>query len=65
VATLAAGGLSIMSARAELGAVFVGLAICYTVVFVMVEPATARASFGDEGGAARPRPPSDVARRSS
>jgi hypothetical protein len=49
VAVLAAGGLSIMTVRTELGAVFVGLAICYAVVFLMVEPATARASFGDEG----------------
>ena len=46
VAVLVAGGLAIMDHRAELGAVLVGLAICYCVVFVMVEPATARAAFG-------------------
>jgi serine/threonine protein kinase len=45
VAVLIVGGLAIMSVRAELGAVLIGLGICYTVVFVMVEPATARAAF--------------------
>jgi hypothetical protein len=45
VTVLIAGGLAIMDLRAELGAVLVGLAICYAVVFVMVEPATARAAF--------------------
>ena len=39
------GGLAIIDVRAELGAVLIGLGICYTVVFVMVEPATARAAF--------------------
>jgi hypothetical protein len=45
VAVLIAGGLAIMDQRAELGGVLVGLAICYTVVFAMAEPATARAAF--------------------
>jgi hypothetical protein len=39
-----------MEAHAELGAVLIGLAICYIVVFVMVEPATARAAFTRDGG---------------
>ena len=53
VAVLIVGGLAIMDQRAELGAVLIGLAICYTVVFVMVEPATTRAAFGATEAAER------------
>jgi predicted Ser/Thr protein kinase len=48
-AVLVIGGMAIMEVRAELAAILIGLALCYTVVFVMVEPATTRAAFGDDG----------------
>jgi hypothetical protein len=40
-----AGALAIMPAHAPLGALFLALSVCYTVVFLVVEPATARAAF--------------------
>jgi hypothetical protein len=45
---LAAGAFAIMDVRASLGGILLGLAVCYAVVFVLVEPATARAAFGEE-----------------
>jgi serine/threonine protein kinase len=42
---LLAGGLMIMPAHPGPGAVFLGLGICYAVVFLMIEPATTRAAF--------------------
>jgi hypothetical protein len=40
-----AGALAILPAHAPIGAVFLALSVCYTVVFLVVEPATARAAF--------------------
>jgi hypothetical protein len=40
-----AGALSIMSRHPGTGALFLGLGICYAVVFLAIEPATTRAAF--------------------
>jgi predicted Ser/Thr protein kinase len=48
VATLAAGGLTMMGTRGAIGAVLLGLAVSYAVVSLVIEPATARAAFGEE-----------------
>jgi predicted Ser/Thr protein kinase len=48
VAILAGGGFAIMDRYALAGGVLVGIAVCYAVVFLLVEPATARAAFGDQ-----------------
>jgi serine/threonine protein kinase len=42
---LLSGALSIMAAHPGTGAIFLGLGICYAVVFLMIEPATTRAAF--------------------
>lgn len=42
---LLAGALFIMPNHPSMGALFLGLGICYAVVFLMIEPATARAAF--------------------
>jgi serine/threonine protein kinase len=42
---LLSGALSIMSAHPGIGALFLGLGICYAVVFLTIEPATTRAAF--------------------
>ncbi len=44
---LAGGGLVLMPHRAALSAVFIGLGACYAVVFLVVEPSTSRAAFGE------------------
>jgi eukaryotic-like serine/threonine-protein kinase len=43
--SLLAGALAIMPRQPTFGAAFVALMVCYTVVFLVVEPATARAAF--------------------
>ena len=45
---LAAGALALIRVRPAVSAVFLGLAVCYAVVAFVVEPATARAAFGEE-----------------
>jgi serine/threonine protein kinase len=42
---LLTGALSIMPRHAGAGALFLGLGICYAVVFLTIEPATTRAAF--------------------
>jgi predicted Ser/Thr protein kinase len=42
---LLTGALAIMPGHPTFGASFVALSVCYTVVFLVVEPATARAAF--------------------
>jgi hypothetical protein len=42
---MAAGALAILPAHAPLGALCLAVSVCYTVVFLVVEPATARAAF--------------------
>jgi serine/threonine protein kinase len=51
VLALAAGGLAIVPDRQALGALFIGLAICYTIVFLVVEPTTRKAAFRESGTA--------------
>ncbi len=44
--TMLLGGLAVFGVEATAGGAFVGIAACYAVVFLMVEPATALAAFG-------------------
>jgi predicted Ser/Thr protein kinase len=44
---LVAGGLALMDLRPATASLLVGLAVVHVVVFLMVEPATAAAAFGD------------------
>jgi predicted permease len=48
IAVLAIGALTITRASPAVAGVFLGLAVCYAVVCLMIEPATARAAFGDD-----------------
>ena len=38
-----------LSAAPAFSSVFLGLAVCYAVVSLMIEPSTATAAFRDEG----------------
>ncbi len=49
ITVLTAGSLLIMRAAPAFSSVFLGLAVCYAVVSLMIEPSTATAAFREEG----------------
>jgi hypothetical protein len=42
---LLVGAMTIITQHPGTGAIFLGLGVCYAVVFLMIEPATSRAAF--------------------